>query len=71
MDPRRDALVMYRGRCLTLERQNARLLSSDPIRAAEDEIARLEARCFDLTARWSEAESECYELRKLLLSKAG
>jgi hypothetical protein len=59
-------LVTYRRRCILLERQVARLLSSDPIRAAEAEVARLTQRVIDCEDRWLECETECYELRKAL-----
>ncbi len=62
----RLTLRTYRQRCASLERVVARLTAASPCKEHEKEIARLEARCFDLTARWSEAESDCYELRKML-----
>ncbi len=62
----RIALRVSRQRCLLLERQVSRLLSSDPIVAAEAEVARLERRVIDCEDRWSEAESENYALRKAL-----
>ncbi len=64
-DSRVDALVMYRRRCILLERQVARLLAASPCKEQEQEIARLEARVLDLTDRWSEAEDECYRLHKI------
>ena len=59
-------LVTYRRRCILLERQNARLLSSDPIVAAEAEVARLERRCIDIEDLYEQAEGEVYDLRKAL-----
>jgi len=66
LDPREGALEMYIRLCILLERQVSRLLSSDPIRAAEAEVARLERRVIDCENRWEEAESENYALRKAL-----
>ncbi len=66
LDPREGALVMYRRRCILLERQVARLPSSDPIRAAEAEVARLERRCIDIEDLYEQSESENYALRKAL-----
>jgi len=60
-------LVTYRRRVILLERQVARLLSADPIRAAELEVARLERRCIDIEDLYEQSESECYMLRKALL----
>jgi len=62
----RLALRVSRQRCLLLERQNARLLSSDPIVAAEAEVARLERRCIDIEDLYEQAEGEVYDLRKAL-----
>jgi hypothetical protein len=59
-------LVTYRRRCILLEQQNARLLNGSTHIECEKEIARLQQRCIDLEDRWSESESECYALRKLV-----
>ncbi len=59
-------LVTYRRRCILLERQVNRLLSGDPIRAAEAEVARLERRCIDIEDLYEACEGENYRLRKLL-----
>ncbi len=59
-------LVTYRRRVILLERQVARLLAASPYREQEKYIAMLEARVIDCEARWEEAESENYALRKAL-----
>ncbi|HYT27627.1 MAG TPA: hypothetical protein VEL72_01310 [Ktedonobacteraceae bacterium] len=66
LDPQAAALVMYRRRCILLERQVARLLSASPCTEHEREIARLEARVIQIEDRWEEAEGEVLQLRKAL-----
>ncbi len=59
-------LLSYRRDVQRLQRQVTRLLSSDPIKAAEAEVARLEQRCIDIENLYEQAEGECYDLRKAL-----
>ncbi len=66
LDPQAAALIMYRRRCLLLERQVARLLAASPFAEQERYIASLERRVLDVEDRWEEAETECYDLRKAL-----
>ena len=66
LDPQQEAIVMYRRRCLLLERQVSRLLAKSPIAEQERYIKELETRVLDCEDRWEEAEDECYELRKLI-----
>jgi len=66
LDPQQASLIMYRRRCLILERQVNRLLAASPFVEQERYIAALERRVLDVEDRWEEAEDECYQLRKLL-----
>ncbi len=63
-------LVTYRRRCILLERQVSRLLNGSTHVECEKEIARLTQRVIDCENRWEEAESECYELLKLVFGQA-
>jgi hypothetical protein len=66
LDPQAAALVMYRRRCLLLERQVSRLLAASPFSEQKRYIKELEQRVLDVEDRWEEAETECYDLRKLV-----
>ncbi len=55
-----------RARVASLERQNKRLLSDEPLAAAEREVSRLEGLVQDLLRLCELAEHECRELRKQL-----
>ncbi len=60
----RTELRTLRARVRILERQNARLISTDYQQVAEREILRLEQRCEDLTRLCLLAEDECLQLSR-------
>ena len=62
----RDALRVARARVASLERQNKRLLTDEPLAASEAEVMRLEQRCEELTRLCELAEIECSQLKRQL-----
>ena len=60
----RDSLRTLKSRCASLERQNKRLLSDNPLAASEAEVMRLGTRCEELTRLIELAELEVLQLRR-------
>jgi len=58
------SLRTCRGKVRSLERQNARLLSTDYQMVAEREIRLLEERIIEIEARWLEAEMDVLRLQR-------